>query len=110
MAYYISAIGDQPNLIELIRFRGQERRSNIPQEISTKYRQFGILLLKDVNGARVTAMAHKHRENAEQINIEILQEWIMGNGVQPVTWAILVEILEDIGMTVLASDIRAVKS
>ena len=54
-------------------------------------------------------MARKHHYDAEQINMEILQEWLAGRGKQPVTWATLVEILRDIELTALASEIEAVK-
>ena len=103
------AIGEHPSLIELVRFRGRERRINIPQEISTKYPQFGILLLEDTNGARVRNMEHKHQRNAEQINTEILEEWVNGRGRQPVSWEILTEVLRDVKLGQLASDIEAVK-
>ena len=103
------AIGEHPSLIELVRFRGRERRINIPQEISTKYRQFGILLLEDTNGARVRNMEHKHQRDAEQINMEILEEWVNGKGRQPVSWEILTEVLRDVKLGQLASDIEAVK-
>ena len=103
------AIGEHPSLIELVRFRGRERRINIPQEISTKYRQFGVLLLEDTNGARVRNIEHKHRGDAEQINMEILEEWVNGRARQPVSWEILTEVLRDVKLGQLASDIEAVK-
>ena len=52
-------------------------------------------------------MEHKHHYNAEQINIEILQEWLTGRGKQPVTWATLVEVLRDIELYTLAGDISS---
>ena len=54
-------------------------------------------------------MARKHHYDAEQINMEIIQEWLAGRGKQSVTWATLVEILRDIELTTLASEIEAVK-
>ena len=101
--------GEQPTLIELVRFRGRKRRINIPQEISTKYLQFGVLLLEDTNGTRVRNMEHKHQRDAELINMEILQEWVSGRGRQPVSWATLTEVLQDVELSELASDIEAVK-
>ena len=95
--------------MELVRFRGRDRRINIPQEVSTKHFQFGILLLEDTNGARVRNMEHKHQRDVEQISMEILQEWISGRGRQPVSWEILTEVLRDVKLCQLASDIEAVK-
>ena len=96
-------------MIELIRFRGRARRINIPIEISTKYYQFGVLLLKDETGARMEAIIHKHMKDAEQINQEIFKQWIAGKGEEPVTWGTLVEVLQDVELTDLASDIADVK-
>ena len=97
-------------MMELVRFRGRERRINIPQEVSTKYPQFGILLLEDTNGARVHNMEHKHRGDVEQINIEILQEWVSGRGRLPVSWTTLTEVLRDVELSELTSDIEAAAS
>ena len=54
-------------------------------------------------------MAHEHSNNAEQVNIAILQEWLTGRGKKPVTWTTLVEVLRDIELSTLAGDIEAVK-
>ena len=53
-------------------------------------------------------MAHKHLNDAERINTEILQEWLTGRGKQPVTWATLVKVLCDIKLSVLAGEIHAI--
>jgi len=78
-------------------------------EVATKYVQFGTFLLDDRNGSRVKIMARKHHYDTEQINIEILQEWLTGRGKRPVTWATLVEVLHDIELSTLAGDISTSK-
>ena len=70
---------------------------------------FGTLLLADSNGARIRAMERKHMKDAEQINMEVLQEWVEGSGKQPVTWDTLVDVLCDTELTNLAIEIAAVK-
>ena len=90
-------------------FQGRWRTINIPQEIGTKYSQFGIFLLDDPNGTRVYNIEHKHREDAEQINTEILREWATGRGKNPVNWKTLTTVLRDIGLCTLASEIEEVK-
>ena len=54
-------------------------------------------------------MAHQFQNDPERINEEILRQWLSGKGKQPVTWATLVEVLCDIGLSALAKDISAVK-
>ena len=58
-------------MIECIRFRGREKRINIPQEIGVKYYLFGLLLLDDDTGAKIQSMALKHNNDTEQINTEV---------------------------------------
>ena len=53
-------------------------------------------------------MAHKHSNDAERINIEVLTQWLTERGKQPVTWATLVEVLRDIEHSTLAGEIKAV--
>ena len=96
-------------MIECIRFRGRERRINIPQEIGVKYYPFGVLLLEDGTGARINALTHKYTSDAEQINTDVLRQWINGKGKQPVTWKTLTEVLRDSELNTLAGDIEAVK-
>ena len=96
-------------MMELLKFSGQHRTFNIPREIGIKGIRFGIFLLEDQTGASVLSMETKHRGDAEGLNIEILQEWLTGRGKQPVTWETLTNTLRDAGLTVLASDIEAVK-
>ena len=68
-----------------------------------------MFLLDDRNGTRVNNIEHKHREDAERINTEILREWATGRGKKPVSWETLTEVLRDIEFSALASEIEAVK-
>ena len=103
------ATTDCPTLVECIKFQGLERMINIAEKISTKYHDFGLLLLDDHNGNRVRNMELKHREDPERINKEILREWVTGRGKQPVSWKTLIKVLRDIELCTLASEIEAVK-
>ena len=100
----------KPSLQELLRFVCTDGRPvNIPVEIGSKYLQFGIFLLDDSTGSRVMSMASRHHHNAEQINTEILHEWLIGSGKKPVTWETLVKVLRDIELSTLADEIAADK-
>ena len=66
---------------------------------------FGVLLLNDKTAAEVTAIVKEHRENIADINLEILRLWIEGKG-KPLSWNTLINVLEDIGLGTLASDIQ----
>ena len=100
---------DIPTVLECTKFQGRQRTINIPEEIGTNYSRFGMYLLDDPNGTRVNNIERKHREDAERINTEILREWATGRGKKPVTWETLTEVLHDIELGALASEIEAVK-
>ena len=95
--------------MECIAFQGRERTINIPREIGSNYSQFGIFLLNDPHGTKVSNIEDKHRRDAVQINTEILREWATGRGKNPVTWETLTEVLHNIGLGTLASEIEVVK-
>ena len=67
------------------------------------------MLLEDHNGARIRSIAHKHNNDADQINTEVLEQWITHKGKQPVTWKTLTQVLHDIELSTLAEEIEAVK-
>ena len=94
---------------ECTRFPGKQRTINISQEIGTNYNQFGLHLLDDPNGTRVRNLELEYRQNAERINTEILREWVTGREKKPVTWETLTEVLCDIELGALASEIEEVK-
>ena len=60
-------------------------------------------------GARICSIANKHRDDAEQINMEVLQQWVNGRGKHPITWGTLTEVLHDIELNTLAREIEVVK-
>ena len=48
-------------------------------------------------------------KDAEQINMEVLQQWLAGRGKHPITWKTLTQVLQDIELSTLAGEIEAVK-
>jgi hypothetical protein len=81
---------------------------NLADKIGVSYFKFGVLLLKD-DGDQVAAIEKEMGKKASDINLEILRLWLKGKGRQPVTWATLVTVLQDIGLEKLAKDIETVK-
>jgi len=78
---------------------------NIPQQIGTKYFQFGIQLLNDETGEEIEAIVSRYREKPEEVNLKILSHWIGGKG-KPLDWDNLIQVLKAIGLGTLASDIE----
>ena len=67
---------------------------NIAWQIGTTYTVFGTFLLNDDNQERVKALGKQFGNEASEVNMAILREWLQGSGVQPVTWGKLVEVLK----------------
>ena len=61
------------------------------------------MLLNDEDGSIVESITSQFHKNAANISREILMRWIRGEGLQPVTWRTLIDTLQDIGITELAT-------
>ena len=61
------------------------------------------MLLNDEDGSIVDSITSQYQLNAANISREILMRWIRGEGLQPVTWTTLINTLQDIGLTELAT-------
>ena len=81
---------------------------NLAQKIS-HFQNFGIIILKDDDGDRIDAMMREHRDRVEDINKSVFRSWVKGEGLKPVSWATLVDVLQEIGLNTLARDIKQVK-
>ena len=96
---------DRPDLLKLVNLPSKSGNINIAEQIGTNYFLFGVLLLNDKTGVEINAIATKHREDAEQINLQILRLWIGGKG-KPLSWDTLINVLKAIGLNTLAGDIQ----
>ena len=85
---------DTPTMAELLFFSA--KTINIVEMVGVSYLKFGIFLLNDTNGDIVNELEMKHRRNAEEINMAILQKWLQGKGKKPVTWSTLIDVLRKI--------------
>ena len=98
--------GERPNLLKLLNFPSRCGQDvSIPRQIGTKYSLFGVLLLNDETGTEISTIAARYRDDAEQINLEILRLWIGGKG-KPLSWNVLVDVLKATGLNTLAGDIQ----
>lgn len=82
---------------------------NLLQELGTKYKSFGTLLLEDSTGSKMAAIEHALGRNVEDINYRVFQDWISGSGKKPVSWNSLVGVLQDVKMESLATSVREAK-
>ena len=79
---------------------------NVPEQVGTKYRKFGTLLLDDQKGNQVDILEKELHWVVEDINTKILQYWLQGKGL-PVTWETLLDTLRACSLNELADQIQA---
>ena len=101
---------DKPTLPTLLKFPPScpsPNCTNIASRIGKEYWKFGILLLEDDNGNTVDTITSDYRQDSiEMVTLKILQKWLNGAGLKPVSWNTLVQVLYDVQLNQLASEIQ----
>ena len=97
---------DRPTLPELIDFKTVTENMNILKHIGTLYNDLGILLLDDKAGTVTKAIEKQCHHVVYDINLQILRQWIQGEGRHPVQWSTLIDVLKKIKLSVLAKKIE----
>ena len=78
---------------QLIVFQGKDKIINIAEAIGDQWRVVGISLLNDESGDIVKAVAREFRDNALDINLEIIGRWLQGKGIHDRSWRGLLSVL-----------------
>ena len=94
-----SVVSGPPTLPQLLRLK-------IPQRVGANYSTFGILLLDDAVGGRVECLEEECNKKADKVVRKILQEWLEGRGLEPVTWETLIKTLRDSDLSALADEVH----
>lgn len=98
-----------PTFPELIHFQLGKRKVNLLQEVGTKYKSFGTLLLEDTSGSKMAAIEHEVGKNVEDVSYKVFQEWLHGSGQKPTSWDTLVTVLQDVDLHSLAKLVQEAK-
>ena len=95
-----SVSGENPTMPKLVKMK-------VPSQVGPKIKQFGIILLQDDGGNKVSNIARKCQENPEEMAMEVLMEWLSGNGKE-VSWESLIATLRDCELNVFAKRLQIV--
>jgi hypothetical protein len=96
----LSISGENPTMPKLVKMK-------VPSQVGPKIKQFGIILLQDDGGNKVSNIARKCQENPEEMAMEVLMEWLSGNGKE-VSWESLIATLRDCELNVFAKRLQIV--
>ena len=105
----LTKVNKPPRLLLFLTFpiMRKYKEVNILERIGSRVcRTFGILLLETDDGEKVDTILFKQKDDIEQANRVILTQWLKGKGRKPVTWRTLIDVLNSIGLSTLATDIE----
>ena len=96
----------RPTIAQLQLLQVSGRKIKIIQTLAAEWNFFGYQLNFDSDGSAVDLINRRHPNDPEQCCKKMLQMWLRGNGVKPVTWRKLAELIEDFNYGTLAADIQ----
>ena len=92
-----------PTLLKLYSYE-------VPEIVAADYTaKFGSILLNDDRGTRTAVIEHNyesHHNKYPLIVVNILREWLLGKGLEPVTWKTLTDTLRECRLHTLADRIK----
>lgn len=93
---------------EMSKLKTQEgEHINIIHRLAPKWQQFGNLLRFDSDGHTLDIIAKDHTTDGCVVCCqEVATLWLQGRGRQPATWALLLELLEDMEQGWLAEQVK----
>ena len=103
-----SCTDDKPSLLDLRKFPGKDHKINVMERIGVNYPDFGMFLLQDSDGSKVSALELTWQRASLPICRDIMTAWLQGKGKTPVTYATLLHCLHEADLHNLAKDIEDV--
>ena len=106
ISFFLQSIGHPPDLPTLRHFPVKNGFIDVAVKIGTDYELFGTFLLQDNDGNKVKTIERSERGDPLRITVEILRQWLQGNGKLPVTWQTLVQCLRNSNLNVISDSIE----
>lgn len=102
-----SALNRKPKMAEFRHLPLPNGKTvNIVNSMATSYQEFGHHLLNDDSGIEVDNIYANNGRNVQTTTAAILSQWLKGSGKRPVTWKILIQVIETMRQHELARQIR----
>ena len=106
----VPCMSSAPNLKQLQSLRTSDGETiEIIKEIAAQWKRIGACLDFDRVGTQLELIyANKCKDGVEECCRAMFQHWLKGNGLKPVSWSTLIQILKDCDYNALASRVTAV--
>lgn len=78
---------------------------DLPVQVGDKFDKFGTILLNDENGKKMATIVGKCFKDPVNIMMEILREWLEGNGLE-ISWESIISTLKDCKISFMAHQIQ----
>ena len=99
----------KPSIDQLSLFRSRNTGTHIKiiNAVAPKWRQFAVLLDFDEDGTKIDHIqAEKAIHGPVECCTEMFKTWLRGEGKQPASWELLIELLDDFELKYLAQQVR----
>ena len=107
---FFLASDSKPRLVELATLKTRKgERVNIIESLAPQWKQFGVYLDFDDTGRHLDLIETKHAHKSHCVVAccqDMFTHWLEGNGVQPVTWQTLIELLDHCNKLFLVEQIE----
>ena len=90
----------------LLKFPSKGKHINFITKCCFRYQNLAIWLLDDVNLDTTTMLEMQCNRNPENITTEIFKRWIRGDGINPISWDALVQVLHNADLHNLADELQ----
>ena len=86
------------------------KKIKIIERVAPFWQELGDQLDFDESGSRLALIKAEHPTNPVACCRAMFQHWLMGNGVTPCSWRMLIQLLNDVDKKGLAKDIKSALS
>ena len=104
------ASDSKPRIAELLMLKTRKGETvNIIEHLAPQWKQFGLYLDFDHTGSHLDLIEAEHAHEPHRVVAccrEMFKHWLEGNGVQPVTWRTLIELLDHCNERFLVEQIK----
>lgn len=103
----IPTLDSKPSMAQLRECQTRDGKViNIIKAASSKWSHMGDLMNFDPIGDTVSNIKATKGSDVEECCRAVFHEWLKGNGIKPVTWRKLLELLESCELRGLADEVR----
>ena len=109
--HQLSFATEKPRLAALMKLKGNKEEVSVIKSVAPEWKQLGISMDFDETGEFLELVASNDTLKTPIDRCQkMFQHWLNGNGVEPMTWNTLIELLRDNSKANIAEKIEKILS